>query len=241
MLNNFILPFQTEDDGRLIPSTNSSTIIKNEFPSSSSSIKNLDDNNTKSSSSSSNSSLLTDYEKTKIKRPYTPPYYVRPGTYDILGKPSIEPLDPINPLEGIEYQYGKKRVYSPSTSQYNSMNCGIRKNIIVKIINNNGAVFAINGNYFLIVRDSSNLPLIEKLSNRTWQTYNGLARGCETDNSNIMFCACPIKKNDDTILQVGQIYTLVKSNSAVDIVVNQIFTNFNSQKIKHYWGYVSKI
>ena len=61
MLNNFILPFQTEDDGRLIPSTNSSTIIKNEFPSSSS-IKNLDD--TKSSSSSNYSSLLTDYEKT---------------------------------------------------------------------------------------------------------------------------------------------------------------------------------
>lgn len=217
MLNNFILPFQTKDDGGLIPSVKKENI-----------------------SSSSVNTSSPDISKTKTTTVYKP--YTRPSiAYDILGKPHLDPLEPYNPLEGIEYQYGKKRIYGPSTNKYNSMNCGIRKDIIIKIINNNGTVFTINGNYFLIVRDTFNLPLIEKFSNRTWQTYNGLARGCETDTSNIMFCACPIKKGDNNILQIGQIYTLVKDNSAVDIIVSQVFTNFNSQKIKHYWGYISRL
>lgn len=227
MLNNFILPFQSVDNKNLIPVSPPTTGSPSPSP--------YRDDLTPYG-------ISPEYEKIKKRRPIISPY-IRPESYDILGRPNLEALEPLFPREGVAFQYGPRRVYGPSTNQYNSINSGIRMNIMKKLIQNGATVHLVDNNTSLvIVRDKINLPLIEQFSNRTWQTYNSIARGVETDDSNIMFCACPSTKGLNTDpLEIGRVYTLSKGNSVVKIVISHIFTNSNDPKIKHYWGYLSKI
>lgn len=224
MSNNFILPFQSPDDKRLIPQTPTPSPVTIPI---------------------SPISPFPEYEKTiiKQKRPIPTPY-IRPTLYNILGNVHLEPLEPIDPREGVVFEYpehGKRRIYGPSTNQYNCTNSGIRMDLMQKLIKSGGTVFNIDNNFLTIVRDDINLPLIEKISNRTWQFYNSIARGVETDDANIMFCGCPSTKGSSfSPLQIGKIYTLSKGNNNVNIMISHIFTNSNDPKIKHYWGYLSK-